>query len=164
MMALPYWALGVRFLLHDLVPAGGRNARHTFGVAQPRPCESIERDEGEAEHRHNETARKIVAVGNRAHHFRQDCAAHDGHDNERRRTFCALPQSENSERKDGRKHDRHEKVSEENAGDSNPAKLGEDQQTEPNRRGRVKTEDGMRREFFQNGAAGEATDEKTKKA
>ena len=62
-----------------------------FGIAQSRPDETVNGDEREAKHRHNETAGEIVAIGDRAHHFRQNRAAHDRHDDEGRAFFARCP-------------------------------------------------------------------------
>src|SRR5205823_14211201 len=87
-----------------------------LGLAQPRPHEAVKCHESEAKRRHDEAAREIVTIGDRAHYFRQYGAAHDGHDDERRRFLCGLTQTKNPERENCGEHDRHEEVGQEDAG------------------------------------------------
>jgi hypothetical protein len=97
--------------------SGGRDldSAHVVRLAETGPVEAVEGDQGEADHGHGEAARHIPLVGHGAHEFRQDGAAHDGHDDEGRRLLRTRAQAENAQREDGGEHDRHEEVAGEHA-------------------------------------------------
>src|SRR6202040_534303 len=92
------------------VPACARHAVHTLGTAQSRPHKRINRNKRKAQHWHNKSARQVGHVGNCSHHLWQYCPAHDGHDKKGGCLFCPLPEAKNTQRKNGREHDRHKKI------------------------------------------------------
>jgi len=101
----------IKYSAHSLMPACSRHTVHSLVTAESRPQKRINRNEPKAHHRHDKSARQIGHVGNSSHHFWQNRPAHDGHDKKGGCLFCPLPEAENAQRKDGREHDGHKKIS-----------------------------------------------------
>ena len=60
--------------------AGSLYPVQRLGLAEPGPVEAIEGDQGETDHRHDETTGHVILVSDVTHQFGQDRTAHDGHD------------------------------------------------------------------------------------
>ncbi len=63
--------------------------------------------------------------------------------------FALSPETENAEGKDGREHDRHEEVGQENRDDRDPAQLRENEQAKHNADRGVQPKHGVGGEFLQ---------------
>src|ERR1035438_4075812 len=93
-----------------LMTGRGWCARQRLRLAEFGPVESVKRDQGEAEHGHDETARHIELVRYITHQFRQDGAAHDRHHDVRGGFLGARAEAENPQRENRREHDGHEEI------------------------------------------------------
>src|SRR6266478_1614184 len=97
------------------VPQSFGPALQPIRLAKLRPIEAIEGDESKADHRNDKAARHIEFISDVSHQLRENGSAHDRHHDEGRSLFGSGPQSENSQSEDGREHDRHEEIAQENA-------------------------------------------------
>src|ERR1035437_4527906 len=144
--------------------AGCTYAVQGLGSAEYGPAITVQGDEGEADHRDDETVGTVVVVGYGPHQLGQDRPAHDAHNDIGGGAFRPCAQAENAEGKDGREHNGHEEVAQEYAYDGEPAQLEEDQETAGHIQHAIQGHDLVGGEFPQQGRTRDSAQQEAYKA